>query len=115
MRNVRPATIRRSGKDGASFTPTEKRKKDRLMRQFLKGSQDGPRGASPEYCSGYDRMLCVSCETRWRQSQESALCAECFAKSPRGRTSSGQREVPVKKAGCQPPAKPPPSDNLDGQ
>lgn len=38
----------RKGRYDGGFTPSEQRKKDQLMRQFLKG-YDGPRGASLEY------------------------------------------------------------------
>jgi hypothetical protein len=50
-KTVRSATIRKEGRD-AGLTPTEKRRKDILMRQFVKG--DGAKGNSPEYKANYD-------------------------------------------------------------
>jgi hypothetical protein len=38
--------------DGPSWTPTESRRRDQLMRQFVKG--DGPKGNSAEYRSNFD-------------------------------------------------------------
>lgn len=52
--NVRSASMRKLGPDGASWTPTEKRRKDRLMKQFCKG--DGPRGNSDAYRDAWDRI-----------------------------------------------------------
>lgn len=51
---VRSATIRKRGKDGKPFTPTEQRKRDQLMRQFL--HRDGQQGNSPEYIANYDAI-----------------------------------------------------------
>lgn len=49
--HVRSATIRKEARD-PGFTPTEKHRKDRLMRQFMKG--DGVKANSPEYIAGYE-------------------------------------------------------------
>lgn len=51
QKNVRSATIRKEGRD-IGLTPTEKHRKDVLMRQFVKG--DGVKGNSPEYLANYD-------------------------------------------------------------
>lgn len=45
--NTKSAHARKGRFDGG-FTPSEQRKKDQLMRQFIKG-YDGPRGNSSEY------------------------------------------------------------------
>lgn len=42
------AASQRKGRYDGSFTPTEQRLKDKLMRQFIRG-YDGPRGTSLEY------------------------------------------------------------------
>ncbi len=53
--NVRSATIRKGRRD-PGLTPTEQRRKNELMRQFIRGG-DGPRGNSPEYLEGWDRIF----------------------------------------------------------
>lgn len=53
---VRSGSMRYRAKDGA-FTPTEKLKKDRLMRQFMRTGRKGAQvssGNSPEYMANYD-------------------------------------------------------------
>lgn len=40
--------------DGPHWTPTEKRRRDEVMRQFVKG--DGPRGNSEAYRDGWERI-----------------------------------------------------------
>lgn len=54
-RNVRSATIRKAGRDGNSLTPTEKRLKDKAMRQFCKG--DGVKASTEAYREGHARMF----------------------------------------------------------
>lgn len=53
QQNVRSATIRKEGRD-PGLTPTEKHRKDQLMRQFVRG--DGAKGTSPEYLANYDAI-----------------------------------------------------------
>lgn len=53
---VRPATVRKLAKDGTSWTPTERLKRDKLMRQFMRTGRKGAQvssGNSPEYEEGY--------------------------------------------------------------
>lgn len=55
--NVRSASVRKLGKDGASWTPTEKLRRDKLMRQFMRAGRKGAQvsaGNSPAYMAGYD-------------------------------------------------------------
>ena len=55
--NIRGASVRKLGKDGPSWTPTEKLKRDRLMRQFMRTGRKGAQvsaGNSPEYMANYD-------------------------------------------------------------
>lgn len=49
--NVRSATIRKEGRD-PGWTPTEKRRRDQLMRQFCKG--DAVKASSKEFRDNYD-------------------------------------------------------------
>ena len=53
MKTVRSAEMRKRGQDGKPLTPTEQRKKEKLMRQFL---LDGPKGVSEEYRKGFDAI-----------------------------------------------------------
>ena len=58
--NVRSASMRKLGKDGPSFTPTEKRKKDRLMKQFSRMGRKGyeiSSGNSQAYQDGWERIF----------------------------------------------------------
>ncbi len=48
--------MRKLGKDGTSWTPTEKRKRDRAMRQFSKRNKGYAIGISDEYRAGYDAI-----------------------------------------------------------
>lgn len=53
---VRPATVRKLAKDGTSWTPTERLKRDKLMRQFMRTGRKGAQvssGNSPAYEEGY--------------------------------------------------------------
>lgn len=45
---------RKGSRDGGAFTPSEKRQKDALMRQFLK--RDGQQGNSEAFKRNYDRI-----------------------------------------------------------
>ncbi len=54
QRNVRSATIQKGGRDGQGLTPTEKFRKDQLMRQFIKG--DGEKGNSKAYLENFDKI-----------------------------------------------------------
>lgn len=56
---VRSASLRHRARDG-SFTPTEKLKKDKLMRQFMRTGRKGAQvtaGNSPEYQEGWERIF----------------------------------------------------------
>lgn len=53
---VRSASIRKSAKDGTSFTPTEKRLRDRLMRQFSKQAKGYAVGVSEAFKANYDAI-----------------------------------------------------------
>lgn len=48
--------MRKLGKDGPSYTPTEQRKKDRLMRQFSKRAKGYAVSISDAYRDGYDQV-----------------------------------------------------------
>ncbi len=52
---VRSASMRKLAHDGTSWTPTESRKRDQLMRQFVKG--DGPRGNTDAYREAWERIF----------------------------------------------------------
>jgi hypothetical protein len=45
---------RKSARDGKTWTPTEQRKRDTLMRQFLR--LDGPKGSSEDFRRNYDAI-----------------------------------------------------------
>lgn len=47
---------RKLGKDGASFTPTEKRRRDSLLKQFSKQRKGYAVSISDEYKSNYDEI-----------------------------------------------------------
>lgn len=54
---VRSASMRRQGKDGNSLTNTEKRTKNRLMKQFMRTGRKGAEvssGNSEKYQANYD-------------------------------------------------------------
>ena len=53
--SIRPATIRRAGRDGPSLSQTEKLRKAKAMRQFVKG--DGEKGNSEAYREGWERTF----------------------------------------------------------
>jgi hypothetical protein len=46
---------RKSGRDGPSWTPTERRIKDQLMRQFMR-TGEGPGGVSDLFRANYDAI-----------------------------------------------------------
>lgn len=52
-KNIRSPTIRKEGRD-LGLTPTEKRRKDVLMRQFCKG--DAVKASSAEFRQNYDAI-----------------------------------------------------------
>ena len=52
--NVRSASTRKLGKDGATWTPTELRKRDKAMRQFGKRMKGYGVAISEAYREGYD-------------------------------------------------------------
>lgn len=52
--NVRSASLRKTGKDGTSWTPTEKARRDRLMRQFAARNKGYGVAISKAYRDGYD-------------------------------------------------------------
>lgn len=63
---------RKSARDGKSWTPTESRHRDQLMRQFCR--LDGPAGASEAYVSSP-----VWCPCGKRMHLEgTSLCRNCF-------------------------------------
>lgn len=54
---LRSASMRKLAKDGTSWTPTEKLKRNRLMKQFAKHGRKGyevSSGNSEAYRAGYD-------------------------------------------------------------
>lgn len=58
--NVRSASMRKLGKDGPSWTPTEQRAKDKAMRQFCKFGRKGvgaSSGNSEAYQEGWERVF----------------------------------------------------------
>lgn len=57
--SVRSASLRKLAKDGTSWTPTEQRKRDALMRQFTKAGKGVAvrSGNSPEYQEGWERVF----------------------------------------------------------
>lgn len=54
-RTVRSPELRKKAPDGKPFTPTEQRRKEQLMRQFLQ--VDGPKGVTEAYKEGWDRIF----------------------------------------------------------
>lgn len=46
--------MRKKGRDGKPFTPTEQHRKETLMRQFL--AIDGPKGVSEQYRQNFDAI-----------------------------------------------------------
>lgn len=56
---VRSASIRPGGKDGLTLTPTERRKKNQLMKQFSRAGRKGyevSSGSSPAFRENYDKI-----------------------------------------------------------
>jgi hypothetical protein len=56
-KETRPATIRKEARDGTSWTPTEQRKRDKLMKQFSKYGRKGyevSSGTSKAYRDNFD-------------------------------------------------------------
>lgn len=65
----------RKGKYDGGYTPTEQRKKDQLMRQFLKN--DGPgMGASEAFRTS--PVWCSSCGNKFK-TEGSNLCEKCLS------------------------------------
>jgi hypothetical protein len=50
------SSARASPDDQAKYLKSQGRKRDQLMRQFLKGSADGARGNTREFLDGWDRI-----------------------------------------------------------
>jgi len=58
--NVRSASMRKLGKDGTTWTGTEKRAKDKAMRQFCRMGRKGvsvSSGNSEAYQEGWERVF----------------------------------------------------------
>jgi hypothetical protein len=55
-KETRPATIRKLAGDGPSWTPTEKRKRDGLLKQFSARAKGFGVGISQEYRDRYDEI-----------------------------------------------------------
>lgn len=53
-RNIRSPSMRKEAGDGTSWTPTERRKRDQLLSQYLKG--DVPLINSKAFQDGYDQI-----------------------------------------------------------
>jgi len=53
---VRSASLRKTGKDGTTWTPTEQRKRDKAMRQFSQRAKGYGVGISDAYREGYDSI-----------------------------------------------------------
>lgn len=54
---VRSASLRKSGKDGTNWTPTERLKKNKAMKQFMRTGRKGAEvssGNSEAYQANYD-------------------------------------------------------------
>lgn len=56
---VRSASLRKSGRDGTSFTPTERRLRDKLMHQFCRAGRKGVELGSntTAYEEGWERVF----------------------------------------------------------
>ncbi len=57
---VRSASMRKLGKDGTSWTPTEQLKRNRLLRQFTRTGRKGSEvssGNSEAYKEGWERIF----------------------------------------------------------
>lgn len=57
-KQVRSASMRKLAKDGKSWTPTESRKRDRMLKQFCKKGRKGVAysGNSEAYKAGWDAI-----------------------------------------------------------
>lgn len=64
---------RKSGRDGPSWTPTESRRRDTLLRQFLQ--RDGSQGNTDAYLAS--PVWCPGCDGRRLREQGKSLCARC--------------------------------------
>lgn len=55
---VRNASMRKLAKDGKTWTPTERLKRNRMLKQFCKRGRKGVAltGNSPEYLANYDAI-----------------------------------------------------------
>lgn len=71
---MRSASLRKLGKDGNSLTPTEQRKKNQLMRQFMRN----PEGSlnTEAYRAGYDAMTCPKCNRLRKPTCERGECVQ---------------------------------------
>lgn len=59
-RNVRSAEARKLAKDGTTWTPTERVRRDKLMRQFVRNGRKGVEvssGNSAAYADGWQRIF----------------------------------------------------------
>lgn len=65
---------RKAARDGKTWTPTESRLRDKLMRQFVKGTLDGTKGNSAAYTGS--PLWCRGCDGR-RMAVEGGLCGDC--------------------------------------
>lgn len=77
---VRSASMRKLAGDGKSWTPTEERKRNQLMRQFMK--HDVPLANSSEYQVGYDAI-------DWGRNDPKCFCGHYHRSHPGGRCIYG--------------------------
>jgi hypothetical protein len=70
---VRSATIRKSGRDGNSLTPTEKTRKSKLMRQF----RNLESGAAPSKEYVESEAWCPACFGRHLRAPGLSTCHGC--------------------------------------
>lgn len=74
------ARHQRKSRFDPGWTPTEKRQRDQLMRQFLKGG-DGGRGNSPAYISSAVWCACGRGMNRRGKNGKTVPCARCAPKA----------------------------------
>lgn len=55
-KGTRSASMRKLAKDGTTWTPTEKRKRDKALKQFSGRAKGYAVGISEEYRSNYDSI-----------------------------------------------------------
>lgn len=70
----------RKGRYDAGWTPTESRKRDQLLRQFIKG-YDGPRGNSAAYTGSSVWCACGRGMNRRAKNGSTVPCVRCAPKA----------------------------------